>query len=106
MKDREDEAWQVIMKLHGLAHHEPSPMDTFAEEEFYQMKQQVAADLRTAASESLVTLFTKPSYRKRMICAFMMFFASQSTGILVVYSTYPIKVADVQQTRRFICTDR
>ncbi|KAL1908618.1 hypothetical protein Sste5344_005442 [Sporothrix stenoceras] len=51
MKDREDEAWQVIMKLHGLANDEPSPMATFAEEEFYQMKQQVAADLRTAASE-------------------------------------------------------
>lgn len=90
IKDRPDEAWVVMERLHGIqGHDEHSPMAVFAREEFYQMRQQVAADKRMAAIEgdSIKTLFTKPSYRKRMICAFFTMFAAESTGILVIYST-------------------
>lgn len=89
MKDRHDEAWVILAKLHGISgHDQDSPLATFAKEEFYQMRHQVAADKRQAAIEgdSLTTLFTKPSYRKRMFCAFMTMFAAESTGILVIYS--------------------
>ncbi|CAK7234124.1 hypothetical protein SCUCBS95973_008828 [Sporothrix curviconia] len=89
MKDRPDEAWAILAKLHGIAGHEQGSQEaTFAREEFYQMRQQVAADKRLAAIEgaSITTLFTKPSYRKRMFCAFMTMFAAESSGILVVYN--------------------
>ncbi|CAK7213533.1 hypothetical protein SBRCBS47491_001832 [Sporothrix bragantina] len=89
MKDRFDEAWVVLAKLHGIAGHEQDSREaTFAREEFYQMRQQVAADKRLAAIEgaSIATLFKKPSYRKRMFCAFMTMFGAESTAILVVYN--------------------
>jgi hypothetical protein len=87
MQGRNDEAWAVTAKLHGTSDEKTdSHAHSFAREEFYQMSQQVATDKRQAANESLWTLFSKPSYRKRMICAFLMMFASESTGILVVYS--------------------
>ena len=87
MNDRYDEAWKVITKLHGLSREEAtSPLSTFAREEFNQIKQQVSADKAAASHETVLHLFTKPSYRKRMICAFMTMFAAESTGILVVYS--------------------
>lgn len=59
---------------------------SFAREEFYQIRQQAISDASTSSKETFWTLFTKPSYRKRMICAFLVMFASESTGILVVYS--------------------
>ncbi|OAA59741.1 General substrate transporter [Niveomyces insectorum RCEF 264] len=89
LKDRPNEAWTVIAKLHGIAgHDQDSPMAAFAREEFYQMRQQVAADKRIIAVEggSVKTLFVKPSYRKRMFCAFITMFAAQSTANLVVYN--------------------
>jgi hypothetical protein len=50
------------------------------------MKHQAAIDLEMASKETVWTLFTKPSYRKRMICAFFTMFGAESTGILVIYS--------------------
>ncbi|CAL5868383.1 uncharacterized protein PFLUO_LOCUS2608 [Penicillium psychrofluorescens] len=87
MNDRMDEAWKVVSKLHGIGQTEvASAAASFAREEFYQMKQQAIADKSVADGETFGTLFTKPSYRKRMICAFFTMFASESTGILVVYN--------------------
>lgn len=52
------------------------------------MRKQVDADKRQAQIDgnSFMVLFKKPSYRKRMFCAFMTMFAAESTSILVVYS--------------------
>ncbi|KAJ5988017.1 hypothetical protein N7481_003227 [Penicillium waksmanii] len=87
MNDRMDDAWSVIIKLHGVSQNDTtSAAASFAREEFYQMKQQAVVDKATASGESFGTLFTKPSYRKRMLCAFFTMFASESTGILVVYN--------------------
>ncbi len=86
-KDRPSEAWKVVSKLHGSTDEaDDSTIASFAREEFYQMTHQVQADKEMAAGESLMTLFRKPSYRKRMICAFLTMFGAESTGILVIYS--------------------
>jgi hypothetical protein len=50
------------------------------------MSGQVDADKRLHGQEGLLDLWRKPSYRKRMICAFVTMFASESSGILVIYS--------------------
>jgi fucose permease len=84
MQNRPQDAWKVIQKLHESG--KDSSRDSFAKEEFYQMTQQVNVDQEMARGESVKTLFTKRSYRKRMFCAFMTMFASESTGILVVYN--------------------
>jgi hypothetical protein len=89
-KDRPAEAWKVVSKLHGNNEEgDDSAIASFAREEFYQMTHQVQADKAMAAGESLMTLFKKPSYRKRMICAFLTMFGAESTGILVIYSMIP-----------------
>ena len=90
MKDRDDEAWRTVLKLHSSGSDDDSAAATFAKEEYYQMKMQVHRDQAIAAEETVSTLFTKPSYRKRMFCAFMTMFGTESTGILVIYSTSDI----------------
>lgn len=75
-----------MKKLHGTDGSDDSPLSMFAKEEFYQMSCQVRVDKVTASDETFMTLFKKPSYRKRMICAFLVMFGSESTGILVLYS--------------------
>jgi hypothetical protein len=84
MQGRRQEAWDIVEKLHNS--EKDSSRISFAREEFYQMTYQVSADQEMARSETVTTLFTKPSYRKRMFCAFMTMFASESTAILVVYN--------------------
>jgi hypothetical protein len=89
MKGRTEEAWAVTAKLHATSDtedQEGSQNLAFAKEEFHQMEVQVTSDQQKAANETVFTLFTKPSYRKRMLCAFFTMFAAESTGILVVYS--------------------
>ena len=86
VQNRPDDSWKVVSKLHGVGDEASSDTVSFAKEEFYQMRAQVTADSRMAANETVWTLFTKPSYRKRMICAFLTMFGAESTGILVVYS--------------------
>ena len=86
---RTDEAWCIPKKL--LETEEVSGLAdqgsvTFPQEDFQQMRGQISHDVAAAASETLWTLFTKPSYRRRMLVAFIMFLGAESTGILVIYS--------------------
>ncbi|KAH8901430.1 general substrate transporter [Thozetella sp. PMI_491] len=83
MHERKEEAWQIIAKMNSRI---DDPDEAFAREEFYQMTQQVEADRKLLESESFWTLFTKPSYRKRMLCGFLAFFSNESSGILVIYN--------------------
>jgi hypothetical protein len=85
MVDRKDEAWKVIVKMNS---RDDDPDQNFANAEFYQMIQQIGADRKLQESENLWTLFTKPSYRMRMLCGFLTFFSNESTGILVIYSRH------------------
>ncbi|KAH8692581.1 general substrate transporter [Talaromyces proteolyticus] len=94
-------AWKVLSKLHH-GHHEG-----FARAEFEQMLQQISADKAVAENETLWDLFRKPSYRKRCICAFLVMYAGQASGNLVIarhreinkYSDYSVIIyQDLGQT--------
>ena len=82
---RPDEAWTIIQRMH---HSSNDPDDRFARDEFRQMTVQVEADRVLYESESVWTLFTKLRYRKRVLCGFFTFFSTESSGILVIYSTF------------------
>jgi hypothetical protein len=89
MRNRPDGAWAVTSKLHGSPKAHDAQASLFAKEEFYQMSHQVAVDQAMGVNENVLTLFKKPSYRRRMVCAFLTTFGAESTGILVVYSKCP-----------------
>lgn len=86
LQNRPDDAWKVVSRLHGAGKGSNPSVELFAKEEFYQISRQAQADQAASAGENLWTLFTKRSYRHRMICAFLTMFGSESTGILVIYS--------------------
>lgn len=83
VQGRAQEAWSIVARLHQRS---DNPEQLFAREEFYQMSRQVDADKSMRDSMSLKELWTKSSYRKRMICGAITMFASESSAILVIYS--------------------
>jgi hypothetical protein len=81
MNDRVDEARTILDRLHS----DPSdPENEYARSEFYQIQKQIAID-RTLGS-SWVTMFRKPSYRKRAFLAIGTTFFIQCSGVLVINS--------------------
>lgn len=105
IQNRPDDSWKVVLRLHGVGNDASSETVSFAKQEFYQMRVQAAADSHMAAIETVWTLFRKPSYRKRMICAFLTMFGSESTGILVVYSSPPFPSSLKKKNRLIVTTD-
>ncbi|KAF3395419.1 Sugar transporter STL1 [Talaromyces pinophilus] len=85
-------AWEVISKLHYES------AEGLARAEFEQMLQQIRADIAAAENESLLDLFRKPSYRKRCICAFLVMYAGQASGNLVIANYSVIIYKDLGQT--------
>ncbi|KAF4629543.1 hypothetical protein G7Y89_g8598 [Cudoniella acicularis] len=83
-----DDAWRVVERLHATKDSDGHALVSFAQEEFYQISRQAQADQIIASEESFWALFTKPSYRRRMIRAFRTMLSSESTGILVIYTEY------------------
>lgn len=83
LQDRKLEAWEIVQKLHNSP---DDPDQLFAREEYYQMMSQAEFDRRLVQEESVLDLFRKPSYRKRLICGGLTMFACESSGILVIYS--------------------
>jgi hypothetical protein len=81
MNDRIDEARIILDRLHS----DPSdPDNDYARSEFYQIQKQIAID-RTLGS-SWITMFRKPSYRKRAFLAIGTTFFIQCSGVLVINS--------------------
>ena len=80
-KGRHDDALRIVQKLH---HDKRDPSDAFAYNEFMQIKQQYEID--KANRVTWKEMFTRPSYRKRLIIGFMVMFASQTTGTTVINS--------------------
>jgi hypothetical protein len=79
-----EKAWEVIAKLHA----DPNdPSGEFAREEFHQMSEQIARDSTTYGNVTILDMFRKPQFRKRMIAAALVMASSQLTGNLVIYST-------------------
>ncbi|VUC25612.1 unnamed protein product [Clonostachys rosea] len=83
LRNRKDDAWEILSKMNNRA---DDPDERFAREEFYQICQQIDAERVLLETENTWTLFTKPSYRKRMLCGFFTFFSNESSGILVIYN--------------------
>jgi hypothetical protein len=80
-RQRQEEALTVIQKLHR---DKDDPDNTFAIREFEQIKQQYMIDRENEVS--WLNMFTKKSYRKRLIIGFIVMFASQTTGTTVINS--------------------
>jgi hypothetical protein len=72
------------MKLH---HTPDDPDQEYARTEFYQMQKQTEHDQKLEPSWKL--MFTKASYRKRVILACAFAFIGQSTAVLVVNNYGP-----------------
>ncbi|OAG37952.1 hypothetical protein AYO21_07802 [Fonsecaea monophora] len=84
LKGRVEEAWQTVSRLH----HDPQDENQeYIKEEFFQMRTQLEFD-RTLDS-SWFHLFSKPSYRKRMLMASLVTFLGQSTAVLVAAAYGP-----------------
>lgn len=84
MQDRMDEAKTILDRLHS----DPSdPDNEYARSEFYQIQKQIAVD-RTLDS-SWITMFRRPSYRKRALLAMGTTFFIQCSGVLVINNYGP-----------------
>ncbi|KAL5321168.1 hypothetical protein ACEPPN_011980 [Leptodophora sp. 'Broadleaf-Isolate-01'] len=73
-----EEAWTILQRIHAHSH--------FAKEEFHQMTQQVKLEeerTRELGTTVLKSVFTKASYRKRMIVGFLIQFGQEMGDILV-----------------------
>lgn len=85
-KDRYDEAWEVFRRLR----ESPSdPESLVAKEEFYQTREQIQleAHVRADLGQSVwLAVFTKASYRKRMLIGFLAQWGVQFAGTLVIVS--------------------
>jgi hypothetical protein len=82
--EQPEKAWEVIAKLHA----DPNdPSGEFAREEFHQMSEQIARDSLTYGNVTILDMFRKPQFRKRMVAAALVMASSQLTGNLVIYST-------------------
>lgn len=84
MQDRTEEARIVLDRLHS----DPSdPENEYARSEFYQIQKQITID-RTLDS-SWITMFKRPSYRKRAFIAMGTTFFIQCSGVLVINNYGP-----------------
>jgi hypothetical protein len=81
-KDRNEEAWEIVKKLHGS---DDDPGHEYATAEFYQMTKQ--RELERRMDSSWLEIARRPSYRKRAIIVIALPCIIYSTGNLVVTST-------------------
>lgn len=82
-RQRADEALRVVQRLHR---DETDPDDVFAFREYQQIKQQYEIDKSNEVTWK--EMFSRPSYRKRMIIGAIVMFGSQTTGTTVIASAY------------------
>jgi len=87
-QNRPEESWHIVAKLHvGASDDLYSDENSFARQEFHQMRKQVEADSKAwTAGGGIRQIFTKPSYRKRFAIGFFTQIAAESTGSMVVYN--------------------
>ncbi len=78
-KERDDEAYKVLKRLHGNIGHDES----FFRAEFEQMRDQIRYE-NSVTVKSFKLLFTKPSYRKRLMLAILVQVFTQLSGINVI----------------------
>ncbi|RVX65797.1 hypothetical protein B0A52_10328 [Exophiala mesophila] len=88
MVNRVDDAKKTVRQLHNLDNEEEQH---FAMAEFYQMQKQIEYD-RTV-EPSWIKMFTRKSYRARLVMTCTYSFLAQATGILVINNYGPILYA-------------
>ncbi|KAH7910574.1 general substrate transporter [Hygrophoropsis aurantiaca] len=86
MQGRQEESWGIVSRLHVDIDGTGSEMkSSYAQKEFHQMIKQVEMDSKAwAAGGGARQIFTKPSYRKRMLMGFFTQYSAQATGAMVV----------------------
>jgi hypothetical protein len=77
LQNRPEEARKVIYRLHATKIDQ-----TFAEQEFQEMTLQ--AEIDSTLESSWISMFTKPSHRKRVAIICWMCFIGQSTAVMVI----------------------
>lgn len=81
LQGRREEAWNIVQSLH----HSPNTSDTsFAEQEFYLMREQT--EYERTHRISFMELLRSPAYRKRLAIGCGLPFLLQSSGVLVINS--------------------
>ncbi|KAL9090501.1 MAG: hypothetical protein Q9165_005262 [Trypethelium subeluteriae] len=75
------EAYAVLRRLH-VSKEDPDGKE--ASREFYQMRKQLELDRRTKEKTGAFDVFMTPANRKRALCAFMLMFGLEFSGILVI----------------------
>jgi hypothetical protein len=80
-RDRDDQALDILTKLH---HDKNDPVDHFARRELGLIKMQLDVDSIAIVTDGRWQLFTKPTYRRRLILACMILAGGQNTGVLVI----------------------
>ncbi|KAK7900645.1 hypothetical protein LTR67_002928 [Exophiala xenobiotica] len=83
-RDRREEAWAIVNRLHGGAVSDPHGLQ-YAREEFFQMTEQVRVDGAAWKKGGWRGMLTKKSYQKRFWMGFFIQYAAQSTGAQVIY---------------------
>ncbi|CAG8894317.1 unnamed protein product [Penicillium egyptiacum] len=80
-KDRNDAAFEILCKLHGS----PGDLDnSLARHEYDQICLQTRLEVHRPEGSGWKAVFTKNSFRKRLLLGFFVQCVSQSTGVLVV----------------------
>lgn len=90
MKDRFDEAKQILIRLHASSE---DSNNEFANAEFYQIQKQIAID--KTLGNTWMYMIRKPSYRKRCLLAIGTTAIIQCSGVLVINSKFLLGTAPV-----------
>jgi hypothetical protein len=86
--------------LCGLHHNANDPEDHFAHRELKLIKKQLEAGHAAIETDDRWQLFTKKSYRKRLILASMILAGGQNVGILIVNNYNTLLYQSLNLTRR------
>ncbi|KFZ05695.1 hypothetical protein V501_08116 [Pseudogymnoascus sp. VKM F-4519 (FW-2642)] len=84
LKGREEEARAIVIKLH---HIKGAPDQEYARSEFYQMQKEAEYD--RSLTPSWKQMFTRSSYRNRVLIACSFAVITQSTAVLVINNYAP-----------------
>lgn len=92
-KGRLEEARTV---LHRLRQSPEDPNDLAAKEEFFQISEQLKLDdakIKASGQSVWKLVWTKPSYRKRMIMGFLIQWGAEFSGPLII-NNYAVSIGD------------
>lgn len=97
-RGQDDKALAVLCRLHRDT---ADPENHFAQRELALIKMQEESDHTTSLTDGRWQLFSKPTYRRRLILALMLVAGSQNTGILVInnYNTLLYKSLGLTTTQ-------